>query len=314
VIVSGDRFDGEGGAGMGTGLEGIFPVLQLPFNDKGVLNKVDLKTEVNFCVKAGAHGLVVLAMASEVFALSDDERREVVEIVTKEAHGRVPVIIGVSGVCKEVAVLFSKHAADNGADGIIAIPPYVRHANKDGIIMYYRGISNTVNIPIIMQNTPALGNLLPITDLLDIIEQVEGISYVKEEGVPTGQRISTLLKLTGKRLRGVFGGGNGLWLLNELRRGACGCMPTAAVVDIQVKIFELYKEGSFAEARQLQNTLLPLLNLASLYGVSLAKNILKRRDVITYAFVRDPKSISLDQFDLEEIDIIWPKIEPLFTL
>ena len=63
------------------------------------------------------------------------------EILIDQNSSRIPVIIGVAGSSKEVAVNFAKHAKDIGADGVIAMPPYV-HRLKDEkpIYDYYKSI------------------------------------------------------------------------------------------------------------------------------------------------------------------------------
>src|ERR687887_2142736 len=77
-------------------LQGIFPVLQTPLDGAGDLDVGSLEREVDFCIAAGAHGLVYPALGSELQYLSDRERQQLVEIVLRAAADRAPVVVAVS--------------------------------------------------------------------------------------------------------------------------------------------------------------------------------------------------------------------------
>lgn len=294
---------------------GILPILQTPFDDDGAVDADSLRREVVFCLNAGAHGLVIPANASEFFTLSDTERLHVAEVVLAEAHGRVPVIISCNGVSAQAAVAFTRHAVAHGADGIMVLPPYVRRPGEAGVLAYYEAVTEAAEgRPVIVQNAePPLGTPLSITALVKLMERVPGIRYVKEEVTPSGQRMSALIRTAGDLLHGVFGGQNGLWLLNELDRGSCGNMPASGLIDAHVRIYTLYREGKRDEAEALSVRLLPLLNLGSQYGVAFAKELLWRRGVIRTKVARDPQAASLDQWDLADLERFMEGLKPALT-
>jgi dihydrodipicolinate synthase/N-acetylneuraminate lyase len=68
-------------------LRGIFPVLQTPLTKDGELDIKSLKREVNFCIQAGAHGLVYPVLGSEFQFLTESERHQLVEVVVSETNG-----------------------------------------------------------------------------------------------------------------------------------------------------------------------------------------------------------------------------------
>jgi 4-hydroxy-tetrahydrodipicolinate synthase len=78
---------------------------------------------VNYVVDAGAHGIVMPQLASEFYTLSENERRRITTILVEEVRHRIPVIIGVQAVNTPLAVRYATHACDQGADGVIALPP-----------------------------------------------------------------------------------------------------------------------------------------------------------------------------------------------
>lgn len=299
-----------------TRLAGIFPILQTPFDETGAIDLASLRREIAFCLRAGVHGVVIPANASEFFALSDAERLEVAEVTLAEARGRVPVVISCSGVSTQAAVAFTEHAIAHGADGIMALPPYVRRPGEAGVMAYYAAVAEAASgRPVIIQNAdPPLGTPLSINALVRLMERAPGVRYVKEEVTPGGQRMSALIRAAGDRLHGIFGGQNGLWLLNELDRGACGNMPASGLVDVHVQIYTLYKEGKRADAEALSLRLLPLLNLGSQYGVAFAKELLWRRGVIRTKVARDPQASPLDQHDFADLERFLDQLRPALMI
>ena len=287
---------------------GIYQILQTPFDEQGSIDWDSLARQIEYCIQAGVHGLVIPAMASEFFVLTDQERYELVEFSTKHIDKRVPLLAGVQGVSQQAASQFAEHAVRHGADGLMAMPPYLRKASRPEVDSYYE-VLGSFGLPVMIQNAPALAGIsLSPADLASLLSKLPQVQYVKEEAPPILQRISQIISHAGTSLKGAFGGANGLYLIDELRRGACGNMPAGGFVDVQVKIYNLYVAGDHAAAEALHNRLLPLLTYASAYGVSLHKYLLQRRGVIASAYVRDPQRNIIDDHDARSLERYWEAI------
>lgn len=289
-------------------LAGIYQIVHTPFTDSGDIDWVSFERQIEFCVKAGVHGLVLPAMASEFFSLSDDERFEVVEFAAKVNAGRLPLVIGVQAITTRLAVRFAEHAVKLKADALMAMPPYLRKASKADVEQYYRELA-ALGLPVIIQNAPApVGTPLSPLELAGLLKSEGNIRYIKEETPPILQRITKIVDNATGAYDGIFGGANGIYLIDELERGACGNMPAGGVVDVQVRIYDLYKEGKVEEAEALNIKLLPLLNYAAMYGSSFHKYVLQRRGVLDSAHSRDPQRTDLDAGDKRAIKRAWPLI------
>lgn len=284
---------------------GIYQILHTPFTDAGEIDWESLGAQIDFCLKAGVHGLVTPVMASEFFALSDAERTEVVEYTLSAVNHRVPVLIGVQGLTERLALAFAEHAAAHGADGLLAMPPYLRKASTPGVESYFRQLAQ-LGLPLMIQNAPApVGSPLSPRALADLLRDEPAIEYIKEETPPILQRITQIRELAGDACKGVFGGANGLFLPEELARGACGNMPAGGAVDIQVRIYDRYMAGDRAGAEALHFRLLPLLIHAQTHGVTFHKWLLWRRGVLASSHARDPQQLPLDEHDKRTIEQRW---------
>jgi dihydrodipicolinate synthase/N-acetylneuraminate lyase len=282
------------------GLGGILPVLQTPFDAAGEVDHAALAGLVRFATTSGCSGVVYPANASEFYTLSDDERLAATATVIAAAAGAIPVVACVSAVSERQAAVFARHAGEHGAAAVMALPP--TRASVAGIVDYFRRGVAASGLPIVLQNVGApFGTPLDERGLDGLLESVPEVLYVKEELPPTTHRISRLVERYGDRLHGVIGGANGQWLVQEARRGAVGCMPAAALVDLQVPIQKAIDEGDWQGARCLQLRLQPLLSYVSIYGVSIVKEILQLRGVLPAARTRDPGAVALDDADRSEL-------------
>jgi 4-hydroxy-tetrahydrodipicolinate synthase len=294
-------------------MRGVFTIPVTPFTPDGALDEGSLRRCLAFCVDAGAHGIVAPVNASEGPFLSDQERQRVIEICVETVNGRRPVVAGVSGVTTRQAVELAGHARAVGADAVIAMPPYVKKAGTEELYAYFAAIARA-GLPVFIQHfPPPIGTAMSPAFLAQLLREIDGVDYMKEESLPAGHVMSAVIDVAGPALKGVMGGMAGRFLLDEYRRGACGTMPACEVTDVDVAIWERLEAGDLDGARRLHNRLLPLLNLEWLYGVSVYKEILVRRGVIASATTRDPGAYPLDGSDLAELDAILADVGDLFS-
>jgi dihydrodipicolinate synthase/N-acetylneuraminate lyase len=295
---------------MNERLRGIFPVLQTALDAQGELDIASLRREVDFCIDAGAHGLVFPALGSEVQFLSDRERQQLVEAVVSQAAGRAPVVVTVSAPSAAIAVEHARHAAQVQAQAVMALPPYISQGNADEILDYYRRIGQACGLPLVVQN--AAPGVSP-DFLVRLLREIPLIHYIKEEAGASAHSVSAVMRAAGDRCDGIFGGAFGRWMLSEMRRGASGFMPAAEVIDVYVQVWAAFQQGDFARARRIFNVILPLINQLMLLGLPVSKEILVRRGIFQTACMRSPGALALDEDDRLELDAILADLQPYFT-
>lgn len=296
---------------MSEALQGIFSVLETAVTEDGKLDIESMRRQVDFCIQAGAHGLVYPVLGGEFQFLTAEERQQLVAVVIEQANGRTPVVVGVAAETKEEAALHAEHAASLQADAVIALPPGASGITREEIKEYYRAIAAAAQRPVFIQHTHAG---MDTAFLQEMLEEIEFISYIKEENHPSAHHISEVLANAGDSCLGVFGGAHGRWMLSELHRGANGFMPAAESTDVHVQIWEAYQSGDEAGARKIFNQLLPLINFICILGLHVCKEVLIMRGVFESAAMRTPNSISLDAGDRRELGIIIEDLKPLYRV
>ncbi len=302
---------------MAQGFRGVFTIPVTPFDRHGAIDEDSLKNEVDWCIRAGAHGIVASVNASESPTLLDDERKRVTRLVVETTTKRVPVVIGVSGASTQASVMFTKYARQVGADAVIAMPPYgVRLADPESVFAFYQSVADAADgLPVFIQNWggPA-GTIMTAHQMTRLMTEIDNVSYLKEETANAGHLMTTVLATAGDTCEGIMGGIGGRYLMDEFRRGACGTMPACQTTDIHVNIWNALEAGNLDKARRTFYRLLPLLNMEAAFGPIVYKEVLKRRGVIANTTLRSRRDSGLDEYDHKELDEILRDVSDLFSI
>ena len=284
-------------------LHGVCTIALTPFTEEGELDEVSIESLSNFYVDAGVHGVTILGIMGEAHKLSDAERQVVTERYVSAIGGRVPVVAGCSAVATKVVVERARAAEDAGAAAVMVAPPN-NQRNLDLVFEHYRQAAEAVSVPVVVQDEPVnTGVVMPAPFPARLVDEIEGCRYVKLEEAPTTIKISALLKDAESEV-GVFGGLGGMYLYEELARGAVGIMTGFAYPHVLVETYRLFTEGETREAQEYFFRYLPLIRFEAqlgVGGVGIRKEILKLRGVISSSDVRFPAP-ALDGETLRELD------------
>jgi dihydrodipicolinate synthase/N-acetylneuraminate lyase len=281
---------------------GVFPVLVSPFDVDGTLAYDELASQVRFCVEAGADGVVYPGVVSEFFALSPEEARMAIDVVVREAAGRIPVIAGVSAASPQLAASLTRAAHALGVDAAMCMLPYVAHLFAPDLlyaINHFETVAAAAPLPLVLQNA-RMGHPLSMGDLARVFDAVPSIRYLKEEAGVSTHRLSSAVAAFAGRLDGFFGGVGGIYLLDEMARGATGTMPSPLVCDRLVAARRLALAGREDDARRAVEELALLAPYELLYNLSFIKAGLRERGIITHVHSRAPAP-RLDATDLAQL-------------
>jgi 4-hydroxy-tetrahydrodipicolinate synthase len=247
-------------------------------------------------------GITFPGVASEFAQLSEDERRQLLEVVLAETGGRVPVVAGVTSADAEMTLRLARHARDHGAQALmVAAPPQWNEAGPQ--IAYFERLAQAVpGLALMLQNVPPpVGAGLAPKVLLEVVRAVPAIRYIKEEALPSGQRLSVVLADAPTSLLGVLGGAGGRYITDELRRGACGTMPAIELAEVHVALFVAHRQGDARRVRELFTRMLPVLNTQAVFRWALTKQVLLQRGLIDHGGQRidGPRLDAMDRADLD---------------
>jgi 4-hydroxy-tetrahydrodipicolinate synthase len=285
-------------------IEGILPVLCTPFTKKGELDEKSLRRLVNFEIEKRVHGLTIHGIHSEFYKLSDEERNRITDIVIEEVNGRLPVVAGAGHSGIAGAVKMCKYAHDAGADAVMLLPPFFMKPDAQGLYDFYKKISDSVDIPIMIQDAPAAtGVPISAAQMAKWAEEIENVKYAKIEDVAPMIKISETIRLTKGKFT-ILTGSGGRWLLQALTRGARGCLPGDSLPELWVELFNRFEGGDTRGARGVYYRLLPYIDFSNEPRFTMIeKEILRLRGVIATSRVRD-WSLPMDDLYDQELRVV----------
>lgn len=291
-------------------LRGVYPIMQTPYLDSGPVDFEALDAEVRFVDKTGVHGMVWPQLASEYARLSFDERIEGAETIVHAAQGlRSKVVIGVQAEDTDTAVKYARHADKLRPDAIIALPPRKgdqQEFDLEAIRSYYKAVGKACDLPLFIQ---AIGNV-SVEFILQLMKEVPTLQYVKDEAGHTLSRISEFRAASPPRPIGVFTGGHGKTLIDEMARGSDGNMPVASWADLLAASWDHWQAGREGEAMDAFGRVSLFLAQVSAYGLVSANYVLFLRGVFSNWKTRNPNERPLTAQARRDLERSFDYVRP----
>lgn len=208
----------------------------------------------NWLIESGCRGVGPNGSLGEYSSLTDDERRAVVRTAVEAVDGRGLVVAGVHGVGSHQAVHWAQLAKEDGADGVLLLPPIVYRANRSEIIDHYKAV-NEVGLPIMAYNNPFDTKVDLTPDIVAELAELENVVAIKE----FSGDVRRVLEIKERCDIDVIAGADDL-LFEALVAGAVGWFAgyPNAFPRPAVELYELATSGKIDEARELYEHLVPI--------------------------------------------------------
>ena len=268
--------------------EGVMPAVTTKFTDDDTLDLQMFETNINAQLDAGVHGIVLGGTLGEASTLLDSEKRILTKTTVEIVKGQVPVLINIAEQSTKGAIEAAQKAEDDGAKGLMMLPPMRYKAGDHETVEYFKAVANSTSLPIMIYNNPVDYKIEVTLDMFEELLKCDNIQAVKE----STRDISNVTRIKnrfGDRLKIMTGVDT--VALESLLMGADGWVAglVCAFPAETVAIFELQKAGRIKEAIEIYRWFLPLLELD--INPKLVQNI-KLAEVFTgigTEFVREPR-------------------------
>jgi 4-hydroxy-tetrahydrodipicolinate synthase len=280
---------------------GVYLITVTPFTDSGALDASSTDRLVDFCLERGVTGLTVLGIMGEAPKLTMQESEALVQQVLARVQGRVPVVVGASAPGFAAMKELTERVMALGASGVMVAPPSSVRTD-DQILGYFDMVSETLasvsgaqGVPWVLQDHPvATGVQMSARTIMNIVRNAPSCVMLKHEDCPGLAKLSAIkAAMDSQELRRISiltGNGGGLFLPEELTRGADGAMTGFAYPEMMVDVCAAHAAGDVERAHNLFDAYLPLARYEQQSGIGLAvrKHLFVQRGVIASAFVRKP--------------------------
>jgi 2-keto-3-deoxy-L-arabinonate dehydratase len=277
---------------MDAALTGVVPVVPTIFHDDQTVDLDGTARVVDYLIDAGVDGVCLLANYSDQFSLTDAERDTIARTLLDRVAGRLPVIVTTSHYSVRVAAARSRAARDMGAAMVMIMPPFfgaTLTVPGPAVIEYFKQVADAIDIPIMVQDAPLSPTPLPVSVLIDLVQQVPQVRYAKIEVPQAADKLHSLVTALGASLPGPFDGEESITLIPDLDAGARGTMPSSMVPAELGRIVRGYLSGDRAGAVRAWEDLLPLIHFENRQcGLRAQKILLAEGGIIASDRTRAP--------------------------
>jgi len=290
---------------------GVFIISVTPFTEAGAIDFASVDRMVEFYLERGATGLTILGMMGEAPKLSVAESIAFSKHVVKRLAGRVPVVVGVSSPGFAAMGELASAVMDDGAAGVMVAPGGALRTD-DAVFRYFGQVAETLGgIPWVLQDFPQTTGIHIAPGVIRRVVQADpSCVMLKHEDWPGLNKISALREAAGMRRISILVGNGGLFLPEELRRGADGAMTGFAFPEMMSGVYAAHKTGDEERASDLFDAYLPLARYELQPGPGLAvrKYLLQKRGAIASAAQRRP-AMALNAREIAEVEFLLVRQE-----
>jgi 4-hydroxy-tetrahydrodipicolinate synthase len=289
--------------------KGVFLIAVTPFTDRGELDPDSTDRMVDFYLERGATGLTILGILGEAPKLTAEESRTFVKRVLARVAQRVPVVVGASAPGFAPMRELAMSVMEMGASGVMVAPsPTLR--TDDQIVSYFDMVNATLgdHCPWVLQDHPvSTGVQMSTSVVLRILKNSPTCVMLKHEDCPGLAKLSAIRAASDKgdieRVSILTGNGGGLFLPEELTRGADGAMTGFAFPEMMVDVCAAHARGDIERAHDIFDAYLPLARYEqqSNIGLAVRKYIMAKRGVIASAALRKPGP-ALSNADIADVE------------
>ena len=268
-----------------TEIKGVIPANLTFFDENENVDDRRTREMLDFMMENGADGFYLTGSTGACFTMTMEERMHVVETVINHVNGRRPVIVHVGDIGTKKSIELAKQAQKAGADAISSVPPFYWKFSKDDIFSYYRDLSESVDIPMVVYNI-VLAGIMDMDLLLRIasLENVKGLKYTARSHDEMGY----LKEKLGQAFM-IYSGCDEMAFF-------CFCFGADGIIgsfynvipDIYKKIYEAYQKSDIAEGIRLQKIADEFIFAALKYDFPAVTHSLMRWRGLDAGYIRRP--------------------------
>ena len=293
---------------------GVYIISATPFTDDGELDLDSADRLADFYIESGVTGITILGMMGEAQKMSPDESETFLDRMMKRIGGKLPVVVGVSSAGLDNLVRLSRFSMDNGAAGVM-VAPLPGLGTEQKVYNYFSQVFDALgdDVPVCYQDYPfATRSEISVDCFNRLVADFPQLVMLKHEECPGLNKISAVRKASDEGLRrvSILCGNGGLYLPQELARGADGAMTGFAYPEMLAAVVALHHAGETDKAEDIFDAYLPLVRHEQQpgFGLALRKEVLHRRGVIASPKVRAPGP-TLNSIDQQELTRIIERVE-----
>src|SRR5579871_6227940 len=180
--------------------KGVMPAMTTPFDENLSIDWPFVSRHATWLEKNGCTGIVCLGSLGETATLEFADKVKIVRSVVAAVSSSTPVVGAVSSLSTHEAVRVAKALADEGAQGLMVLPPYVYRGDWREMRAYLNEILRATPLPVMLYNNPvAYGTDFLPEQILELAQEHQTLAAVKESSTDI-RRVTAIRALADGRL------------------------------------------------------------------------------------------------------------------
>ena len=244
-------------------LNGILPALVTPFDDRGETDFKTLQRFINWQLDKGVHGFVPMGSTGEYYAMSDQERWDVLKCVQETVGTRGLLIAGTNAGSTRDVIRHTEMAKKLGYDAVLLPPPYYSLPAQEELLAHYQAVLDAVDVEIVLYNFPLRAGVEVGFDVLDALADNPRVIGIKESSGNLLRALEINKRYTGKYQLSC---GSDDQAFDFFMWGATSwiCGPANCLVEPVVKFYNAFASGDLKTAQAIARAIYPVMtNLES---------------------------------------------------
>jgi 4-hydroxy-tetrahydrodipicolinate synthase len=238
-------------------LQGSLVAIVTPMQEDGALDLDSFRRLIDWHIKEGTDGIVVVGTTGESPTVDWDEHRLLIKTAIDHVARRVSVVAGTGANSTSEAIELAAYAREAGADYSLSVVPYYNKPTQEGLYRHFKAIAEAVDLPMIVYNVPGRTVADLQNDTVLRLAQVPGIIGIKDATAGL-ERGSELIRRKPREFL-VYSGDDATGLALLLLGGNGVISVTANVAPrLMHDLCAAALAGEVARAREINNRLLPL--------------------------------------------------------
>jgi 4-hydroxy-tetrahydrodipicolinate synthase len=243
-------------------LSGIFTPNIVPLDARGEIHEPELRKYVDWLIDHGVHGLYPNGSTGEFTRFTAEERRRIIEIMTDQAGGRVPILAGAAEANAKETIAACEHYHSLGCRAVAIVSPFYYRLSPAGVYAYFKEIADHSPIDVTLYNIPMFASPIDVPTVTKLAEECPRVVAIKDSSGDLPHMMRMIAAVRPIRPDFSFLTGWDAALVPMLLVGCDGgTNATSGVVpEITRKLYDLTIARKLDEALDLQYRLLTLFD------------------------------------------------------
>jgi 4-hydroxy-tetrahydrodipicolinate synthase len=241
---------------------GIITPTITPLEADGTLDIKNLERLINHLIEGGVHGIFILGTTGESASMPNKLKKELIEATSSFIKDKIPLLAGITDSSLEESISLAKEAVKNGANAVVAAPPYYFNLNQNELVSYFHNLADKSSLPLFIYNIPSQTKVIIEVESVKTLAAHPNIYGIKDSSGNATYFNTLLQKFHDDDSFSVFVGPDEMMAQSVLMGGNGGVNSGSNLYPkLFVELFNAAVGGDLPRVASLQNKVMEMSSL-----------------------------------------------------